>query len=286
MRIYDAMLQLFPQVASLELDVRSRQRALAKVKIPFSRAAAARAATDYYNNPGKVIEILEAGRNVFWAQALSLRPPLQEVEIVAPNLADRLRVLSSELEKGSYVQGRVDHLSPDPVTSRMSNFSHLQSQWNETVKEIRNIDGLQNFLRQPDFSVLQAAASESPIVFLFEDPDTLLCVCLIMTSTTVHKFLLKRFGFKLPLDSLVQLLRAAVSDGLVTRSQDDGLRRIIQEHPLRGMRPRRTEVPSSDGILRYILGLLWETVVEPVLDCLSLKVSIEVDFHGHGRNGD
>ena len=85
---YQAAIELLPRLAMLGLDVLSRQQALASGSDGLARDAAACAIRSYQY--GKAVELLEAGRAVFWSQALRLRTSVSDLHDVAPALAEQL----------------------------------------------------------------------------------------------------------------------------------------------------------------------------------------------------
>ena len=96
---YYAAIALLPRLAILGLDVQSRQQALASGSDGLARDAAVCAIRS--GQYGKAVELLEAGRGVFWSQALQLRSPMTNLRDVAPKLEQKLRRIFFALEQGS-----------------------------------------------------------------------------------------------------------------------------------------------------------------------------------------
>lgn len=95
---YQAAIELLPCLATLGLDLQSRQQALTSGTYCLARDAAA--CTIQSGQYGTVVELLKAGHGVFWSQALQLCMPLANLRDVAPKLKEKLRYISVALEQG------------------------------------------------------------------------------------------------------------------------------------------------------------------------------------------
>jgi hypothetical protein len=77
------------------------------------------------------------------------------------------------------------------------------------------------------------------------------------------------------LQNLVRLVQVGVSQSRVSRSSVD----TIVEHintflgENRGTMPVDNKLGSSDDIFKFVLGILWDDVVNPVIRLLEIQVS-------------
>jgi hypothetical protein len=284
-------LEALPQLAALSFDIQSRQEALTDGSDGLARDASSCAIGA--GSLDKAIEFLEAGRTIFWSQALSLRTPLDKIHDIAPELADQLRNIATALELGSHrnifseTVSSSDNCTKIEMEEEVSRMHRLGKEWSRGIDEVRCLKGFEDFLRPRRFSSLQAAAAECPVVILIANDDS--SHCLIMTLTSVHHIPL----LSLPtnkLRRLVYLIQAAASRSHTPRSSIDSqeievnsgalpaairaaLRSWIGQAEKRGTR-YANKVPSDD-IFRSCLEVLWNEIVKPVINFLCLQVSLK-----------
>jgi hypothetical protein len=147
------------------------------------------------------------------------------------------------------------------------------------------LKGFEHFSQPHQFSTLQAAASEFPVVALIANKNK--SNILIMTSTDVHHIPLS----SLPADKLhrlVQLIQAVTSYSKMQRSSVDifpkdisaslpSIKETLQNwmniEGERGGRKFQNKV-TSDDIFKSVLKTLWIDVVKPVIEFLGLKVGL------------
>ncbi|KAF8810268.1 TPR-like protein [Phlegmacium glaucopus] len=255
---YEAALQALPQLAALSFDLQSRQEALSARSDGLARDASICAIQT--GNLVKAIELLEAGRSIFWSQSLSLRSPFDQLHDIKPQLARKLRGSATALELGSYRDISVDisdnrkKLSLDQEASRLN---RLNEEWEKGINEVRKLKGFEDFLRPSPFSLLQKAASAYPVVVLVANDNG--SHCLILTG----------------LQDLVRLVQAAASQMTVSRSSIDttmgNVTALLGE--TRGLRLRDNQLRSSDDIFKFVLRILWDEVVKPVVSLLKIDKS-------------
>jgi hypothetical protein len=53
--------------------------------------------------PGRAVELLEQGRGVLWSQMLDARTERTALRAARPDLAERLRTVRNELDRGDYM---------------------------------------------------------------------------------------------------------------------------------------------------------------------------------------
>ena len=253
----------------------------------LARNAAACAIRSHQYN--KAVEFLEEGRAVFWSQALELRTPMTHLRDVAPVLESRLKSLSFALEQGSLRDtSRNPTDSPQKLISmeqEARHFRRLNTEWLETLAEVRKLPGFQDFLRPNRLSTLQSAAVDAPVVILNASKSSV--DALIMTSSDVKHIPLPNLSFT-AINQLVRLIRTASAGNSLHQASlhpsiDDVFRRMSfnsdVERSLRQSVEGRAGKPvsgaqsvDSEVIFRLVLHVLWASVMQPVIDSLNLEV--------------
>ena len=272
---YEASIQALPQVAALSLDVTTRQVAMTKGSDGLARDAARCAIRSGHID--KAIELLEAGRSIFWSQVLSLRSPFDQLHKIAPELADKLQNIATKLEVGSYrdvLSEILDNRKKLTIDQEAAQLNRLDEEWDQSIHEVRKLSGFEDFLHPPRSSSLKAAASEHPVVILIANDDE--SHCLIMTSTIIHHIPLPNLGTPM-LKTLVRIIQKAcsqspISQSLIDEIQDKNIKLPEEE---RAGRPASssTQLRSSEDWFKLVLRKLWDELVRPVIDFLDIKVS-------------
>jgi len=277
---YHAAIELLPRLAMLGLDLQSRQQALTSGSDGLARDAAACAIRSGHYN--KAVELLEEGRAVFWSQALQLRTPMKDLRKVAPELEDKLRHISLILEQGS-LRDVSRSLSDSPqivmeMEKDVSRFRRLNEEWLAVLEEVRRLEGFRDFLRPSRFSTLQQAAASGSLVIL--NASTTGCAALILTVTGVQHMPFPDLSLT-EVTKLVKLLRCAIGQGgryasppELGHTYIEGLVRqmLILSGTLRLGRMSNISA-RPDDIFRYVLAVLWESIVKPVVESLGLRVN-------------
>ena len=286
---YQAAIELLPRVAMLGLDLQSRQRALTSGSDGLARNAAACAIRS--GQYDRAVELLEEGRAVFWSQALQLRTPLTDLRDAAPELEQKLTCISLKLEQGSLRDvSRSLPYSPQRVLSiekEATHFRHLNNEWLATLEEVRKLDGFRDFLYPSRLSTLQSASVNGPVVVLnISEPG---CFALILTTIGVQHVPLLNVSLT-EVTKLVKLIRHAIAqsgrDAVLPEANRAEVKNIVQQMPCisetlqmlrdplerHGGRASDTSV-QPDDIFRYVLCVLWEAVVEPVIRSVGFEVN-------------
>jgi tetratricopeptide (TPR) repeat protein len=182
---YRAYINLLPQLVAFHLDLKSRQKVLALSQITSLASSSATCAITLNEN-NVAVEFLEASRSVFWAQALHLRTPFDQLANVGPDLATRLRKLSRQLDQASF-RDTPQNVSTDDQqnirsTEAIATRCHrLNEEWEETIKAVRKLAGFENFMCSKSITLLRQAAISGPIVILLASKSS--CSALIVTSS-------------------------------------------------------------------------------------------------------
>jgi len=293
---FDAVLGILPQLAALSLDIKARQTALP----PGSSGLACLASKCAIRNGNlqKAVEFLEAGRGVFWSQILRLRSPVDRLRDIAPQLADALIRVSTELDAASHQVSEAANPSNSQkitIEQEQSRLQRLNKERSNTLDAIRRLPAFTDFLLPLRLATLQRAANTSPVVFLVANDEG--SDCLVMTSTDIHHIQLPN----LPTETLreaASLLTRKLTGKQVSRSfteEFDDIPEILfpafdhlirkastqvdpyeekdgpQESGVRGDGYGRRRI-SSDAIFKLVLKVLWVEVVQPVIQVLHLRV--------------
>jgi hypothetical protein len=286
---YHAAISLLPHLATLGLDLQSRQEALASSAGLACDAASCAIQSGRYC---EAVELLEGGRAVFWSQALQLRTPMDDLRDAEPELERELRQISFALEQGSMreLPRNLSHTSQKKISMEQeaSNFRRLNNQWLATIEKVRQLDNFKDFLLPVRFSALHKATSYGNIVILtsskLSGSDAL-----VLTSSGVHHIPFQGLDYE-------QLSAFANSIRLASSGQDifefipeadgahvDGHAKRMSSFPETvdftglwaearkiGRAPGR-QIPP-DETFRSVLASLWRRVVEPIILSLNLKV--------------
>jgi len=293
---FDAVLGILPQLAALSLDIKARQTALP----PGSSGLACLASKCAIRNGNlqKAVEFLEAGRGVFWSQILRLRSPVDRLRDIAPQLADALIRVSTELDAASHQVSEAANSSNSQkitIEREQSRLQRLNKERSNTLDAIRRLPAFTDFLLPLRLATLQRAANTSPVVFLVANDEG--SDCLVMTSTDIHHIQLPN----LPTETLreaASLLTRKLTGKQVSRSfteEFDDIPEILfpafdhlirkastqvdpyedkdgpQESGVRGDGYGRRRI-SSDAVFKLVLKVLWVEVVQPVIRVLHLRV--------------
>ncbi|KIM79025.1 hypothetical protein PILCRDRAFT_10686 [Piloderma croceum F 1598] len=204
------------------------------------------------------VELLEQGRAVFWSQALRLRTPLDDLEVVAPELKQRLENISHVLHQGSLRDVSRSSNTPQEMVSmeqETEEYRCLDKTWFTVLAEIRKLKRFQDF---------------------FES----LCAALVVSSSGVELIRLPELTLK-DVENLVQALRSVTLSDLppeATRIHVEALQSIIADSDASsaayGVRiGRRAAGRTPNDTVQLVLERLWKSVVKPIMDFLDLKNS-------------
>jgi tetratricopeptide (TPR) repeat protein len=250
---HSCALDLLPRVAWLGLPMTERHRELTKIGSAVRDAAAAAIASGEY---GQAVEWLEQGRSVVWGQLLNLRTPVHQLREKRPDLATRLQHVTTLLALGDSPDIVIDSSHLEPVQRPVEQHIELARKWEELVKQIREVEGFEDFLLPKKMAQLRAAARWGPVVVI--NVHSLHCDALIVRHdrNDVTHVPLDHFSFEQAKGLQSQLEKLLPKSGLTNRSG-----RLATEWD-----------PSSDELFMDILSTLWTNVVNPIRESLGLSV--------------
>lgn len=270
---YNIALEVLPQLVVFASGVQSQHKRLILESNGLAQEAAICAIKK--GDIEKAVEFLESGRTIFWSQILSLRSPVAQLKSAAPELGHHLEVVAKELEHEFYDDTQfpiLDHHQRLTLEQKTIHLSSLHKEWSNLIKQVRSLEGFENFLCPQHLSSLQAAASESPVVILIPSEES--SYSLIMTSSTICHIPLPNLP-SAELHKLVTLTQEAAKKKTLSSlfiEEVTGKMSVL----LSGISRKEQELEiliSSDEIFQIVLKALWNSVVLPVISALGLKVS-------------
>lgn len=115
----------------------------------------------------RAVKLLEAGRTIFWMQALRLHTDVTDLGKKYPGLAHDLEIIAMELEPGTFEdslhnQGHA-RLANDSE-QRAQHHRRLAERWEELVGKVQQLPGWEDFLKPQKFPDLQKAALCGPVI--------------------------------------------------------------------------------------------------------------------------
>jgi len=188
--------------------------------------------------PERAVELLEQGRGILLTQSLDERAREHDLRRASPDLADRLAWVDDQLER----------LPPasDPLRADDSGLARrradLALERDALLQQIRNLPGLADFLRPPDFAALRGAAAQGPVVII--NVSGYGCDALTVTTSGVH------------ITPLTGLTGADVVAHVLSFVQ--ALERW----------------PAERGVIAEILAWLWRTIATPLLPVLTATCAV------------
>jgi tetratricopeptide (TPR) repeat protein len=276
---YQHAINLLPYLAALGMDLKARLAALSKANGLACDAASCAIEAGQLE---KAVEFLSEGRAVFWTQALQLRNSFDELQSVKPELSDKLQSISAALEKASHRDSRNMGDINQNVGILEQEASHcriLNDEWNCTIDEVRKLNGFQNFLQPKPFHALQRAAKHGPIVLLNASRSG--CDGLILTSDGVQHVPLPDITIT-TLQALCVTIKMALSFSGMRMELPDAADTMVETvveklrnhdyYTERGGRLSKPVQHDPQDLFRDVLGLLWFSVVHPVIQALGLQV--------------
>ncbi|KAJ7832226.1 CHAT domain-containing protein [Mycena olivaceomarginata] len=281
---YHSCINLLPQLAAFDLDLKSRREILTRESIVTLASDAAACALSL-GRKNVAVEFLETSRSIFWAQALQLRTPLDHLEKEDRLLAEKLRNISRELEQGAFrdTSRNTEHISQREIMSLEAvgdRCRELQKEWIETVRVVQELPGFHDFLRPKDIASLKKAAAYGPVVILLA--TRLTSLALVVTSSDdvqtvqlpqINQPMVARYA-----EIIQELSKHSVIDlngFFEKRTVEDISDSATWPHVkarLYGGRQNRKMV-SFDDFLNTLLGVLWTDVVQPVFQFLNIQRS-------------
>lgn len=263
---FELAVNLLPQTAPRRVTHADRERGLAKFA---GLACDAAACAIRLEKPELALQLLEHGRGVLLGQALDSRTELTDLREQRPDLADRFEVLRSALDTPEASGFSADTGLGDGASATALSGEHrhaLAREWEHLVDTIRELPGMQGFMRPPLVEdLLSGSSGRGPIAVV--NVSGLSCDALLITDGQVKALSLPR------LDQGEVVLRAEVFRAAVARVRYSGVPDEERE--------------SAKHEIHATLAWLWESVAEPVLNALGItQPAIEVGQSGLSLSHD
>jgi hypothetical protein len=239
--LFDTAVELLPSVAARETSFADHEHRLGANHGLVGETIAVHCALD---DPGGAVQAGELGRSVLLASRLALRTPLADLAAEHPALARRLSRVRDALN------------APDPpalATPDGQDIDHVDRRrrlWAEhdaVLAEIRRLPGLDRFLLPPAWSELRPAAADGAVVLL--NAGLQRCDGIVVTADGPPLLV--------PLPDLRLADAEAWAAELTEATHDAG---------------SFTGELRRQRVLTELLGRLWDTAVEPVLDAVEHRL--------------
>jgi tetratricopeptide (TPR) repeat protein len=234
--VYSTSIDLLPQVASFGLEPRARLAVMTGAG-QFTIQGAVHAIS--IGQLDQALEMLEAGRSVFWTQGLRLRTPFTDLPRV---IGDRLTKITYALSRPPLEGSDKDH--------ELSRRRKLGNEFQAVLAEARLEPGFEDLLKNVSFEALARAASHHPVLVL------------VAGDASGHAIIVSENAQCM----LVGLPRATnkALRALATRVEA----RIKTVRSLRGIR----RVQATDAQPHDVYKQLWTLVMRPIVEALRWPV--------------
>ncbi|KIJ34190.1 hypothetical protein M422DRAFT_182363, partial [Sphaerobolus stellatus SS14] len=252
--IYHIAIPLLAEIAWLGSSLPDRHYQIMQAGSVVHEAAAA---AHQFGDDIQAVEWLEQGRSVIWGQLLQLRTPIDDLKEKEPNLSQRLKLNSLQLEEAASPRNP----SVRSIEEIASNGHHLAVERKQILKEIRMCQGFERFLLPRAIRELTPAASHGPIVILNSSKLDDTCYALVILSNLPDDVLSVKLDYFTASHAKVD----ATLRNLAFSNQDNKFR----ADPRRKLILESNKGTVSQGF-KFILAELWEGVVRPVLEALAL----------------
>jgi len=250
--LMEAAVLLLPLLTPRYLDRGDQQHVLGEYAGVASDAAALALAdtldgSDRAPAAARALRLLEAGRTLLLSQAYETRSDLTDLRRAHPGLAERFAGLRDRLNQPpdqppGETPGEQQGTAGQPTDRRL-----LARQLDETLAEIRGLDGFATFALPPGASELQAQAVEGPVV----------------------TFNISQYRS----DALLLTRDAVTSVALPGLTSEAATERVIAFHRAAGATtdPDSSVADRRDAqqVIGDILEWLWDNAAEPVLHALG-----------------
>ncbi|KAJ7104687.1 CHAT domain-containing protein [Mycena epipterygia] len=280
---YQLAVDLLPQIAALNLDLKSRQQRLTRGAITSLAVNSATAALAL-NQRDLAVEFFEASRSVFWSQALQLRPSLDHLVGGYPELLNKLRGISCQLEESAIRDnGREIDSGRESQRERISfeaegvRCRELDEERTKTLDAVRKLPGFEYFLKPRKLDALRQAAVSGPVVVLLATNSSSSAL-IIQPEDVRHIELPSWTPRKFELCAELPRVLSGGNDNSIAahfevRSSPQTSADVMELGArLYGARKGRVKV-DPDAILCRLLAELWYSIVKPVVEALDLNKS-------------
>jgi len=248
--LLEAAVRLLPQVAPRQLERSDQQHAIGRFA-GLAGDAAALALADPGLADGepaaRALGLIEAGRAVLLSQALDTRSDLTDLRRHHPGLATRFAELRDHLDQPSGESASGTRPDADKPDRAAQDRHQLAGELTSVLGQIRALDGFTSFGLPPTTNELLAEAAPGPVVTFNVSAygsDALLLTADGITSLPLHGMSYSTVVNRI--NSFRQALHTSTDPGASSPERMAAQKKLLE-----------------------ILGWLWDTAAEPVLDALS-----------------
>ncbi|THU96130.1 hypothetical protein K435DRAFT_723032 [Dendrothele bispora CBS 962.96] len=253
-------IDLIPRFVWLGTNVDERYNAVVSAGDAFHEAVASSIELQEYK---VAVEWMEQGRCIVWGQILRLRTPLDDLAAAQPEIARGLKEVSLQLEAAGIGQPFIS-IPGDANSAEVSleedaqKHRRLADQYEALLKQARQIPGFEHFLQPKQLSnLLQGWVANSPVAMINLDENR--CDALVLrdcTSPILH-IALDRFDLLTARELQLTLLKTLAQQRVRIREAESNNRAI------------RVYSLEEESSMQHILGILWTSVVHPILSGLG-----------------
>jgi tetratricopeptide (TPR) repeat protein len=253
LEIYSQIIGILPLAANFGIDHKARLRAVAGTD-RIARNAASRAVL--VGRVSVAIETLEEGRGVFWTQTLHLRTTA--FDRVPKDDREELQRLLFLLDRATHGT-ETSEPSAAQRERELGSRRHLNEQAQSLIAKIRGYPGLNRFLLPSSFNAVFASLPDGFVV-------------IVNTSEVGHHALIlhRSTGLATSLDLDLPPTRFEFA---VLREKLPRDSTALHEQDREDSRAMRLDKGVGDSF-DYVLGLLWTSIVKPIINRLGLQVSL------------
>jgi hypothetical protein len=254
LELYSQIIGILPLAANFGVDHKARLRAVSGTD-RIARNAASRAVL--VDRVSTAIETLEEGRGVFWTQTLHLRTTA--FEGVPRDDREELQRLLLLLDHAAHGQ-ETSELSAAQYERELGRRRHLNEQAQSLIAKIRGYPGLSRFLLPSAFDAVFASLPNGFVV-------------IVNTSEVAHHALILHQSTGLATSLDLDLPRARFESSALKANLPRDATALHEQDRDPSSRAMRIDKGTKDSF-DYVLGLLWTSIVKPVIDRLGLEVSL------------
>jgi hypothetical protein len=253
LELYSQIIGILPLAANFGIDHKARLRAVVGTD-RIARNAASRAVL--VGRVSMAIETLEEGRGVFWTQTLHLRTstftgvPRDDREEL-----QRLLLLLDRATSGT----ETSDLSAAQRERELESRRHLNEQAQSLIAKIRGYPGLNRFLLPSAFDAVFASLPDGFVV-------------IVNTSEVAHHALILHRLTGLATSLVLDLPRARFEYAVLKEKLPRDAT-ALHEQDRNYSRAMHIDKGAGDSF-DYVLGLLWTSIVRPVINRLGFEVSL------------
>ncbi|KAL5638293.1 hypothetical protein ACGC1H_005097 [Rhizoctonia solani] len=250
---YQTAIDLLPQFIWLGATTNQRYQDLSMTENLAVKACFAAIRSSNYS---LALEWLEHARCVVWNQSLMLRSPLDQLHSSYPELATQLQSVAKQLDSFNTDSQLIQEASSGSNAAEQAGQQRrrLAIEYNSLLDQIRQLPGLENFLKPAQASTLMHGVRSGPVVVV--NCHAARCDALVLLPG---------------LEEIRHLPLPEFTEDKARQARSEleaSLRR-------KGLRQRGVTVkppPGYEDGIESVLRILWDDVVKPVLDHLGYIV--------------